>query len=116
MAKSFDQRNQTDSARRKLKSLAKASGIEIELVSALANFTWDYDPGFGNEAIGWVSNAALSRAAENQLRWIAESLRLPPDFTLEFDRAVDDLIQSHADQSLDGRSKSRWVKALYSDN
>lgn len=102
MTKTFDQRNQTDSARRKLKSLAKASGIEVELVSALANFTWDYDPGFGNEAMGWVSTGALTQAAEKQLHWIAESLRLPPDFTLEFDRAADDLIRSHADQSIDG--------------
>ena len=101
MTKSFDQRNQTDSARRKLKSLAKASGIDLELVSALANFTWDYDPGLGNEALGWVSNGKLTAAAEKQLRWIAESLKLPPDFTLEFDRAVNELIQSHADQSID---------------
>lgn len=101
MTKSFDQRNQTDSARRKLKSLAKASGIDLELVSALANFTWDYDPGFGNEASGWVSNNALTRAAEKQLRGIAETLKLPPDFTLEYDRAASDLIRAYTDQSTD---------------
>lgn len=112
MTKSFDQRNQTDSARRKLKSLAKTSGVAIEIVSALANFTWDYDPGFGNEAIGWVSDAKLTRAAQTQLHWIAESLRLPPDFTLEFDRAVDDLIRAHAEQSIDGIWASFGVAAV----
>ncbi|WP_339731657.1 hypothetical protein [uncultured Gimesia sp.] len=100
MAKSFDERNQSDSARRKLKSLAKASGVELELVSALANFTWDYDTEFRNEPIGWVNNSKLSRAAEKQLHWIAETLAIPPDFTLDFDRASKDLRQSHAAQSI----------------
>lgn len=99
MTKPFEQRNQTDTARRKLKSLAEASCLDIEFVSALANFTWDYDPQYRNEAIGWVSNDTLSRAAEEQLHWIAESLGLRPDFKLEQDQAVKELIQAHRDMS-----------------
>ncbi|WP_339682413.1 hypothetical protein [Gimesia maris] len=37
--KPFEERNQTDQARRKLKNLAKSSGIDLELITALANFT-----------------------------------------------------------------------------
>lgn len=99
MAKPFEQRNQSDTARRKLKSLAKASCIDVDLVSALANFTWDYDPKYGNEAIGWVSNDTLSRAAKEQLHWVAESLSLSPDFKLQQDQAVKDLIQACDDRS-----------------
>ncbi len=99
MAKSFEERNQTDTARRKLKSLAGTSGIDIELVSALANFTWDYDPEYGNEAIGWVDNKKLPKAAKEQLRWIAESLGMRPDFEVDRDQATKDLIQAYGDQS-----------------
>lgn len=95
MAKPFEQRNQTDTAQRKLKSLAKASCVDINLVSALANFTWDYDPQYGNEAIGWVSNGTLSQAAKEQLHEIADSLNLSPEFKLQQDQAVKDLIQAH---------------------
>jgi hypothetical protein len=99
MPKPFEERNQTDTARRKLKSLAETSSIDIELVSALANFTWDYDPEFSSEAIGWVDNKKLSKTAKEQLHWIAESLGMRPDFELERDQAAKDLIRAYGDQS-----------------
>ncbi len=98
MHKPFEERNQTDAARRKLKSLADTSGIDIALVSALANFTWDYDPKFGSEAIGWVDNKTFSKAANQQLHSIAETLGLRLDFELDRDQAVKDLIRVHGDQ------------------
>src|SRR5688500_494771 len=101
MAKSFEERNKTDTARKKLRTLAKASGIDVELVSALANFTWDYDPKFRNEATGWVSNATLCDAAKRQLRWIAETVGLDPDFELAREKVGDDLIQAHGKQYSD---------------
>lgn len=82
MLKPFDERNQTSTARRKLESLATASGIDVDLVTALANFTWDYDPTFRNEPLGWVSNEELNEAAKRQLHWIAERVSIAPDFQL----------------------------------
>jgi hypothetical protein len=101
MSKSFEQRNQTETARRKLQSLAKATGVNSELVSALANFTWDYDPKPGNESFGWVTNDTLSALAKKQLRWIAETVGLDPDFELEHEQAAQDLIKAHAEQATD---------------
>lgn len=99
MTKTFEERNQSSTARRKLKSLADNSGIDLELVSALANFTWDYDTEFRNESIGWVDNKSLCQAAQQQLRWISETLGLPPDFELSHEKAVNDVIRAHRDQS-----------------
>jgi hypothetical protein len=99
MTKPFEERNQTDTARRKLKSLAAASGIDMALVSALANFSWDYDPDLRGEALGWVDNKALSTAACDQLMWIAELLGLRPDFRLEHAQAASELIQAHCNLS-----------------
>ena len=99
MTKSFEERNQTDTARRKLKSLAISNDVDLELVSTLANFTWDYDPNFGNEAFGWVKNTELSSNAKKQLHWISESFKLPTDFILKFDQATEELIQAHVGKS-----------------
>ncbi|MCA8986893.1 MAG: hypothetical protein KDA78_04595 [Planctomycetaceae bacterium] len=76
MHKPFEQRNQSDTARRKLKTLARDSGLEVSFVTALANFTWDYDPSrnFPKESTGWVKNIDLPPEAEDQLRWIADYL------------------------------------------
>jgi hypothetical protein len=72
MDRSFKERNQSATAKRKIKSLAKVSNVPEDIVTALANFTWDYDPMFRNEAIGWVKNNDLGNAAEGQLQRIAE--------------------------------------------
>lgn len=101
MVKAFEERNQSDSARRKLKMLAKVSDLDVEFVTALANFTWDYDPRSGREPLGWVSNTTLSSVAEDQLQSIAERLGLDCEFELSRDQAAKDLIQSHHDQSSD---------------
>ena len=99
MTKPFEKRNQTDTARRKLRSLAKASSLDVEFVSALANFTWDYDSVFRNEPIGWVNNVTLSNAAKVQLRLIAQIVELDSEFKLGRDQATEDLIQAHAKKS-----------------
>lgn len=95
MEKLFENRNQSDVAKRKLKSLAKASQVPLEVVTILANFTWDYDPEFGNEAIGWVNNDKFEQEANNQLRDFADYLRLPHDFTLSRDIATKGLISAY---------------------
>ena len=80
MSKSFDQRNQSDTARRKLKNLAKATGVDLELVSALANFTWDYDPNVSNEATGWVNPSSGGKAANNNSRGLPRGRGFRPIF------------------------------------
>lgn len=95
MSKAFEERNQTDTAKRKLKSLAKASCLDVELVTALANFTWDYDPRYRNESTGWVSNDDLPAEAKHQLDWIAGRLGLSPDFRLTRQKTADELIAVH---------------------
>ena len=99
MAKSFNERNQSDKARRKLKSLAKSSALDLDFVTALANLTWDYDPGIASDRIGWVDNDPLSDSAHKSLAWIAESFGLDSDFTLSREQAVADLIRLHREQS-----------------
>lgn len=110
MSKSFDERNQSDTARRKLKNLAKATGVDLELVAALANFTWDYDPGPSNEALGWVKPGSGGNAAKKQLTWIAERLSLSPDFSLLRNQAEKELIQAHSRLSSDELS-SKFLAA-----
>jgi hypothetical protein len=95
MAKPVGQRNQTDTAKRKLKSLAKANGLDVGFVTALANFTWDYDPQFNNEATGWVSNKKLDSPAEKLLENIAATLGLPRNFELTREAAAKDLLAAH---------------------
>jgi len=51
--KSFQEINQSETAARKLKSLAKSSNLDLKFVTLLANYSWDYDP-IGKESIGWV--------------------------------------------------------------
>jgi hypothetical protein len=99
MAKSFEQRNQSPAAQRKLKSLAKSTGVDVDFVTALANFTWDYNPGDGSEPLGWVTNGKPGAAAKEQLNWIAERIGLESDFVLTREQAAKDLIKQHAKQS-----------------
>lgn len=80
--KPFCQRNQTDTAKRKLTRLAEATGLDVEFVTALANFTWDYDPYFWNEGHGWVDKDVVGREAEDQLDWLADYLGLSRDFNV----------------------------------
>ena len=115
MSKSFDQRNQSDTARRKLKNLAKAAGVDLELVSALANFTWDYDPNISNEATGWVNPSSGGKAAKQQLTWVAERLGLSPDFSLIRNQAEKELIQAYRGLSID-EFWSRFLIAATSGN
>ncbi len=115
MSKSFDERNQSDTARRKLKNLAKATGVDLELVSALANFTWDYDPNSGNEALGWVKPGTGGNAAKKQLTWVAERLGLSPEFSLTRNQAEKELIQAHSGLSADA-FWSRFVVAAAMNN
>jgi hypothetical protein len=51
--KPFSEINQSETAKKKLALLAKASNLDIELVTLLANYSWDYDP-LGREPTGWV--------------------------------------------------------------
>ncbi len=108
MSKSFDERNQTETARRKLKNLSKATGVDLELVAVLANFTWDYDPGPSNEALGWVKPGSGGNAAKKQQTWIAERLSMPPDFSLLRNQAEKELIQAQSRFSTD----DLWSKFL----
>ncbi|QGQ23790.1 hypothetical protein F1728_14325 [Gimesia benthica] len=94
--KPFEERNQTDQARRKLKGLAKSSGMDLELITALANFTWDYDKVTPRDGNGWINKTPLNPAARKQLRLIADTVHLTPNFTLEYDQAAKDLIRTHA--------------------
>ena len=95
MTKPIGERNQTDTAKRKLKSLAKANGLDVGFVTALANFTWDYDPQFRNEATGWVSDKQLNSDAKSQLEEVAAVLGLPRNFELTREAAAEDLIAAH---------------------
>ncbi len=58
--KLFSEINQSETAKRKLKSIAKSSNLDIKLVTLLANYSWDYDP-IGRESIGWVKKEQIDQ-------------------------------------------------------
>lgn len=89
MSKPFEQRNQSDTALRKLKSLAKSSGVDLKLVTTLANFTWDYDLD-----IGWVDNRRLPSTVNEQLNSVADSLGIASDIQLTRSNAEKQLLDA----------------------
>lgn len=95
MIDEFKQRNKSDSALRKLKTLSKASGLDIKLVTTLANFTWNYDSEYGNDPKGWVRNGILDNNAQQELSWLSEFLKLPENFVLTKEQAEHDLITQY---------------------
>lgn len=101
MSKPFEQRNQSATASRKLKSLAKESGLDVKLVTTLANFTWDYDPSphFPKEATGWVDNSQLPSSASEPLKWVADSLGIASDIQLTRSAAEQLLLDAFGELS-----------------
>ena len=100
MQRPIELRNQSEVARRKLGSLAKASGLPVEVATSLANFTWDYDPGLSGEATGWVTDDGRGPVAKDQLERLARYLGLPIDFALTREAAGRALLraQEEADE------------------
>ena len=90
--KSYCKRNTTATAQRKIKSLAKANGLEEKFIKVLANFTWDYDPEFGNEPIGWVKNEEIDQNAKRDLDYLADKLNIPYEINIQKNEAQNDLI------------------------
>lgn len=74
--KKFKEINQSETAKRKIKSLAKNSNLDVELVKLLANYCWDFDP-IGKEATGWVKNEQIDL---DKLNEDLETLRKQIDF------------------------------------
>ena len=76
--KEFKDINQSTSAKRKIKSLAKNSNLDLKLVTLLANVSWDYDidPMF-SEPLGWVQDKQLkSNLGQTTLKEIANILHI----------------------------------------
>lgn len=115
MSDEFKQRNTSDTALRKLKTLSKISGLDIRLVTILANFTWNYDCEYGNEAKGWVKNDDLDKDAQKALSWLSEFLQLPEDFLLTQEQAQHDLINQY--KKIDTRSLwNNFLRSAVSKN
>lgn len=59
--KPFSDINQSDTAKRKLKNIAKNNQLPLEFVSTLYKFYWDLDPVSPNESIGWVKKTQFTQ-------------------------------------------------------
>jgi len=58
--------NQTETAKRKLKSIAKNNNLPEDFVTILFNYNWDLDPLYRNEPTGWVRDEQRKQVSENQ--------------------------------------------------
>ncbi len=81
--KSFSQINHTDTAKRKLKNIAKNNNLPLEFVATLYNFKWDLDPVWKSESYGWVSCEQYTKVQFSQAKEvICNYLGIDVDFTL----------------------------------
>ena len=93
--KSFQEINQSETAKRKLKNLAKSSNLDIEFVTLLANYSWDYDP-IGRESTGWVRKEQIDLTQlSNDTKLIFEYLGLKNDSNFTKEYLTEQILTSH---------------------
>ncbi len=110
--KSFQDINQSETAKRKLKALAKSSNLDIEFVTLLANYSWDYDP-IGKESIGWVQTEQID---EKQLlidtELIFGHLKIHDDLNFLHDYLMEHILSSHKSINAEELKKKLLIAGL----
>ncbi len=93
--KSFQEINQSETAARKLKSLAKSSNLDLEFVTLLANYSWDYDP-IGKESIGWVQEEQIDfKQLSKDVGIVYRHLGIEDNLTLNKEYLVEQILKAY---------------------
>lgn len=93
--KPFNEINQSDTAKRKIKSLAKNSNLEFDFVNRLAKYVWDYDP-YGREDTGWVKKEQINQEQfEEEMSDLTHLLNVKDFAVLTKDALIEGIISSH---------------------
>ncbi|MBS9767222.1 MAG: hypothetical protein KGV44_06755 [Flavobacteriaceae bacterium] len=96
--KPFSEINQTDTAKRKLKNIAKNNNLPLEFVTTLYNFNWDLDPVRPTESYGWVSSEQYTEEQFKQAKKIiCKYLDIDLDFKLSKEEIIKKLIKTYND-------------------
>ncbi|MDH7447598.1 hypothetical protein [Aquimarina sp. 2201CG14-23] len=110
--KSFKEINQSEVARKKLKSLAKSSNLDLEFVALLANYNWDYDP-IGRESIGWVQKEQIdSEQLTKDSELIFEYLGLKNDLSFDKKYLKEQIVSSHKNKNPDKLRENILISGL----
>ncbi len=96
--KLFSEINQTDTAKRKLKNIAKNNNLPLEFVTTLYNFKWDLDPIWRTESYGWVSSKQYTEEQFKQAKKvICKYLDIDLNFKLTKEEIIKKLINTYND-------------------
>ncbi len=96
--KLFSEINQTDTAKRKLKNIAKNNNLPLEFVTTLYNFNWDLDPVRPTESYGWVSSEQYTEEQFKQAKKIiCKYLDIDLNFKLSKEEVIKKLIKTYND-------------------
>lgn len=90
--------NQTERAKRKLKSIAKSSNLDIEFVSLLAKYSWNYDPNplSPKQSIGSVKIEQIDTDQfKKDRKIIFEYLGIKNNFIFDRDFLIRQILSSH---------------------
>jgi len=95
--KSYAEINSSDFAVKKLRALSKGSGLDVDLVRALANFTWDYDRDvWPKESNGWVEADPTDRGRDEGAAVVAAGLGLDPTWSVAGADLVSLVLAAHS--------------------
>ena len=113
--KSFQEINQSDTAKRKLKTLAKNSNLDVDFVTLIFNYSWDYDT-IGRESIGWVQSEQIDA---NQLSIdtpkLYKYLAIDKDIDFNKDFLIREIISNHRDKNTE-ELKANFLASGHSKN
>lgn len=97
--KKFTEINQSDTAKRKLKNIAKNNNLPEDFVTILFNYNWDLDPLYGNEATGWVQDEQRKQFTKKQfeenLEVLSQHLEIDNNISWGKDFIIEQLISVH---------------------
>lgn len=110
--KTFQEINQSETAKRKIKSLAKNSNLDIDFVTLIANYSWDYDT-IGREPIGWVQNEQIdSKQLSKDIPKLYEYLEIEKksDFNKEF--LIEQLLSNYQEKKPEELKENFLISGL----
>jgi len=94
--KAYSQINSSAFAATKLQALSRSSGLNVDFVRAVANFTWDYDRDRPRkESNGWVELDPDDRTTEDGIALIATTLGLERNWSVSASGLIPQLLQAH---------------------
>lgn len=97
--KKFTEINQSDTAKRQLKNIAKNNNLPEDFVTILFKYNWDLDPLYRNEATGWVKDEQRKQVTKKQLEEdlgvLTQLLKIDNNISWKKDFIIEQLIAVH---------------------